>query len=239
MTRVSRATSVLLQLPLICTYMYMWRAAVTRQNWRGRLLSLRLHRHGYILSHLVLDILVCGYGHVGIYTDCLVWYRPPRVMAGVGPTPRMCSVFDVIGRESWDRVVSDVFVFYNSAPKGGVKSTRVWIWCRRDLIVTRVWDNCCCCCCCWMLLFLNKYYCWAPWSTPTSVFDDSSTLLALFTSKLQYSYGKTINWQIQAPCCCSRFCWMFHTFGLSAFRVFLENSSEITFSMNVSRFWPL
>ena len=36
----------------------------------------------------------------------------------------------------------------------------------------------------------------------------------------------------------ARFRWMFHTFGLSAFREFLENSREITFSMNVSHFGP-
>ena len=122
MTRVNRATFVLLQLSLICTHaciyvcldvsacMYIWRAAVTRQKWRGWLGTGQLH------------LLLCGYGDVGRYTQCLVWYRPPRVMSGVGPTPRMCSVYDVIGRESWDRVVSEVFVLCNSAPKGGVKS---------------------------------------------------------------------------------------------------------------------
>ena len=44
----------------------------------------------------------------------------------------MCSVFDVIGRESWDRVVSEVCVVCNSAPKGGGE---ILLECESDVCV--------------------------------------------------------------------------------------------------------
>ena len=52
-------------------------------------------------------------------------------MAEVVLTPRMCSVFDVIGRESWDRVVPEICVLCNSAPKGGGE---ILLECESDVV---------------------------------------------------------------------------------------------------------
>ena len=53
---------------------------------------------------------------------------------------------------------------------------------------------CCCCCCCWMLLFLNKYYCWAPWTLAPSF---CIAFYNTFLTWLQFSHEKTASRQIE------------------------------------------
>ena len=80
------------------------------------------------------------------------------------------------------------FVLNNS---GRIRRTLCWAF--RCLGLCVACCCCCCrCCCCWILLFLNKYYCWAPSTVaPSSLLSKSDG----FLTNLSFSPHETMSLQ--------------------------------------------